>query len=195
MDLQLGLCFGIAQVTDMSIYSKFNRPIVIVDYDSRWPSLYDAERQKLNNFLGDYIVDIEHIGSTAVPELAAKPVIDIAIGLAHIDNASDCIAILEQNGYSYEPALEAALPDRRFLWRISAEGQRYHLSLAWIMSLLWINPILFRDYLRSQPEAAREYGRLKEELANKCGTEIGAYIAGKTSFIEKVLTLARAEDA
>jgi GrpB-like predicted nucleotidyltransferase (UPF0157 family) len=131
------------------------------------------------------MVDIQHIGSTSIPGLAAKPVIDIAIGVQELQHIQSCIPILGSAG----------LPDRRFLWRVSPEGQRYHLHLASILSPLWINPIAFRDYLRQHPLAAREYGQLKGTLAAKCGFDIGAYIDGKARFVEQILALASAEAA
>jgi GrpB-like predicted nucleotidyltransferase (UPF0157 family) len=179
----------------MSVYSKLNRPIIVVDYDPRWRDLYEAERKRLAEILENRIADIQHIGSTSVPGLAAKPVIDIAIGLQNLDHAVGCIPILEKEGYIYEPELERAIPERRFLWRISAEKQRYHLHLAEIQNPVLTNPILFRDYLRKHPEEAVKYGRLKTDLALKYGSDIGSFVEGKNSFVERVLTLARAESA
>jgi GrpB-like predicted nucleotidyltransferase (UPF0157 family) len=176
----------------MGVYSKLDRPIVVVEYDPRWPALFESERERLSSLLGDRAVDIQHIGSTAIPGLAAKPVIDIAIGFEALSQADRCLLLLKNAGYAYEPNLEAALPDRRFLWRVDPAGQRYHLHLASIYSRLWIDPLVFRDYLRRQPEAVSEYGRLKAALAEACGSDIGAYVDGKADFVEKILILAKA---
>ncbi len=179
----------------MGTYSKLNRPIVVVAYDPRWPGLFAAERERLAPRLAGTGVEFEHIGSTAVPGLAAKPVIDIGLGLPDLPAAAGLIPILEQAGYTYEPALEAALPERRFLWRVSAEGQRYHLHLASVSSPVLVRPIVFRDDLRRHPEAAREYGRLKAGLAVQCGADMNAYVNGKTEFVERIMALALAEAA
>ena len=179
----------------MGVYSKLNRTIVVVEYDPRWPGLFETERERLVSLLGDRLVDIQHIGSTAIPGLAAKPVIDIAVGLQELPTAENCLPILENAGYAYEPELEVALPDRRFLWRVDPTGQRYHLHLAGIHSRLRSAPIVFRDYVRWHPEAASEYGQLKERLASECGSDVGAYIDGKAGFVDKILGRANAEAA
>ena len=177
----------------MGIYSKLDRLIVVVDYDPRWPALYQSEKEQLVSLLGDKPVDLQHIGSTSIPGLAAKPVIDIAIGFQELQTAESCIHLLENAGYAYEPDLEAALPGRRFLWRVDLTSQRYHLHLASIHSRLWSAPLAFRDYVRRHPEAASEYRKLKATLALECGSDVGAYIDGKAGFIEKILRRANAE--
>lgn len=179
----------------MGVYSNLNRMIVVVDYDPRWPGLFEAERERLLSLLGDRLVEVQHIGSTAIPGLAAKPVIDIAVGFEQLQDGESCLSILENAGYSYEAELNTALPDRRFLWRVNPTGQRYHLHLASLCSRLWTNPIAFRDYVLRHPEAASEYGRLKEALAENCGSDISAYIDGKASFVEQILELAKVEAA
>ncbi len=177
----------------MSVYSKLDRPIVVVDYDPSWPALFESERERLTFFLGDRSLDIQHIGSTSIPGIAAKPVIDIALGFEALSQADRCISRLEEAGYSYVPEFEAALPDRRFLWRVDSNAQRYHLHLADIHSRRWSDPIVFRDYLRRYPEAARDYAQLKVSLAVSCGSNVGAYVEGKSGFVEKILILAKAE--
>lgn len=189
-----GFCV-IGKVMETSVYAKLNRPIIIVEYDPRWLVVYEAERKQLTEILAGRFADIQHIGSTSVPGLAAKPVIDIAVGLRSLADAAGCISILEKNGYIYEPELERALPERRFLWRVSDTKQRYHLHLAEIQNPVLANPILFRDYLRRHAEEAAEYGRLKAELAIKCVSDIGAYVDGKTEFVERILALARVDSA
>ena len=179
----------------MGDYSKLDRPIVAVDYDPRWPALFESEKERLAVLLGARAVDIQHIGSTAIPGLAAKPIIDIAVGFQELQTAESCIPLLEDAGYAYEPDLEAALPGRRFLWRVNSAGQRYHLHVASIHSPLWINPLAFRDYLRRHPKAVSEYRQLKAALAEACGSDIGAYVDGKAGFVQKILILANAKAA
>lgn len=179
----------------MSVYSKLNRPIIVVEYDPRWRDIFEAERKRLAKILANRVFEIQHIGSTSVPGLAAKPVIDIAIGLRDLNDAAGCIPILEKDGYSYVPEFDRVIPERRFLWRVNNQRQRYHLHLADTKSLVWINSIRFRDYLKRHKEEAVEYGQLKAELAVKCGSDIGSYVDGKTEFVERILALARAESA
>ncbi len=177
----------------MSVYSNLNRPLVVEDYDTAWPALYKAERNRLTLEVNERIVDIQHIGSTSVPNTRAKPVIDIAMAIEHLDDALACIEMLQESGYEYVPEAEVALPDRRFLWRVAPDGQRYHVHLAEVRSDLWNDPIAFRDYLRVNPAVAREYGKLKAELAVRCGSDVGTYIVGKTAFIKRALSDARPE--
>src|SRR5262249_16128400 len=163
-----------------------NRPIVIVAYDPHWPALYAEESAQIMAALAPRAARLEHIGSTSIPGLAAKPVIDIAIGISHLDQAQEYLPALECLGYTYMPELEADVAARRFLWWLAPSRQRYHISLSQLNSPMWERPLVFREYLRQHPDAALEYGRLKEQLATHTGSDIGAYIHGKTAFVEWV---------
>jgi GrpB-like predicted nucleotidyltransferase (UPF0157 family) len=174
----------------LSSYRSLNRPILVEDYDPRWPVWFEAEKGRLLMVLGalsQKIVAIEHFGSTAVPGLSAKPVIDIALGFEKFAETEPCLPLLETAGYTYVPALEVALPGRRFFWRGTAQIHTHHLHLTEITSPLWGRPMRFRDYLRGHPEAALAYGQLKRELARKVVDDIDAYVAGKTAFVEEIL--------
>ncbi len=177
----------------MGTYSRLNRPIIVVAYDPKWPALYDEEKSRILAALAKREACLEHFGSTSIPGLAAKPVIDIAMGIQQLDQASQYITVLESLGYVYMPELEAELPERRFLWRVAPGGQRYHISLTEIHRPVWEQPLAFRDYLRLHPEAAAEYGKLKEKLAAQSGSDIGAYIYGKTEFVERILQAANTQ--
>lgn len=175
------------------MYSRLNRPIVIVPYNPLWPGLYEDEKDRIRYALGEEKAAIEHFGSTSIVGLAAKPVIDIAIGIPQLDQAGEYLIALEKLGYRYMPELEAALPERRFLWRVTTAGQRYHISLTEMLGPLWERPIRFRDYLRQHPRDAKKYERLKQRLALQFGSDIGAYIQAKTGFVEQLLQKAQAE--
>lgn len=174
----------------MRTYHSLNRPIVIQDYDPAWPTLFEVEKQRLVAVLGDLnrlILSLEHFGSTAVPGLSAKPVIDIAIGFERFADTEPCVPVLEAAGYTYVPALEVEMPGRRFFWRGTTQIHTHHLHLTEITSPLWVRPMQFRDYLRAHPEAARAYEQLKRDLARMCGDDVTAYVAGKTAFVEEIL--------
>jgi GrpB-like predicted nucleotidyltransferase (UPF0157 family) len=171
----------------MGIYSKLNRPIAVISYDPRWSQLYEEEKHRIAVAFGDKSAQFEHFGSTAIPGLAAKPVIDIAIGIERLDDADVYLSILQGLGYTYVPELEADIPARRFLWRVTPAGQRYHINLTEVHAPEWEQPLLFRDYLRDHPAEAAEYERLKERLAAECGSDISAYIQGKTGFVKHIL--------
>jgi GrpB-like predicted nucleotidyltransferase (UPF0157 family) len=140
--------------------------------------------------LGAAVLQIEHIGSTSVPGLAAKPVIDIAVGIAALSQAPTCFPALEALGYIYVPEVEAALPSRRFLWKGTPLMHTYHLSLAEPDDPTMVNPIIFRNYLRAHPDEVQRYQASKRELAARCGSDVSAYVAGKTALVESVLAKA-----
>ncbi len=164
--------------------------IIIVDYDPQWPILYEKEKARILAVIGDKVVAIEHIGSTAVPGLGAKPIIDIMVGVHHLAKADECIEPLQGIGYEYVPEYEVSIPERRFFRR-----SHFHLHVVERTSDFWERHILFRDFLRTHPETARQYHQLKTELAAKFGSDRDAYTAAKTSFIESVVAKARSEQS
>ena len=171
----------------MGAYSKLNRPISVVDYDPQWPILFEQEKERIIGTVECPLRMVEHIGSTAVPGLAAKPVIDIGVGIPSLVDAHTLIPCIEKLAYVYEPALEQLLPQRRFFWKGTPIIHTYHLHLAEVDNPVLVRPLRFRDYLRKHADAAAEYGALKKQLAKRCGQDIEAYVAGKTRFIENVI--------
>jgi len=171
----------------MGVYSKFNRPILIVDYDPQWPILFEKEKEAIIAALGSRVLLLELIGSTAVPGLAAKPVIDIAVGVQSLVDAPVLIPCIEQLGYIYDSILEQLVPERRFFWKGTPTIHTYHLHLAEPDHPVLRKPLQFRDYLRKYPDAAEQYGALKRELAKKCVRDLDAYVGGKTGFVENVM--------
>lgn len=166
-------------------------PVVIADYDPAWPARFEAEKARIVGAIGAWVVAVEHIGSTAVPGLAAKPILDIMVGLPSLDCAAQCIAPLQALGYEYVPEFEATIPERRYFRRKWA-GEAYHLHMVAVTSAFWERHLLFRDYLRTHPETARAYERLKRELAARFGHDRAAYTDAKTAFITAVEEQARA---
>jgi GrpB-like predicted nucleotidyltransferase (UPF0157 family) len=179
--------------TNMGAYSKLNRPIVVVDYDPCWPVLFAQEKETLLRAIGDKVLQIEHIGSTSVPGLAAKPVIDIGVEIRSLSDAPGLFPCIERLEYVYEPALEQLLPERRFFWKGTPAIHTYHLHLTEVDNPVILKPIRFRDYLQKHPDAAREYGELKKELAERCRQDMDAYVSGKTAFVERILREAERE--
>ena len=171
----------------MGVYSRLNRPILVVDYDRQWPILFEQEKQRIIAGLINRLLMVEHIGSTAVPGLAAKPVIDIGVGIRSFADSPALIPCIERLGYVYEPTLEQLLPERRFFWKGTPTVHTYYLHLAEVDNPVLRRPLQFRDYLRKHPGTAAEYGALKEELAKRCGQDIEAYVSGKTEFVENVM--------
>ena len=172
------------------------RKVVIVDYDAQWPLLYRKEEALILRSIGQFTVAIEHIGSTSVPGLGGKPIIDIMVAVHSLVDAEKCIKPLESIGYEYVPELEASLPERRYFHKgHPPKEQHYHLHMVELNGHLWKLQLLFRDYLRNHPETAREYFELKKRLAIKYGSDREGFTHAKTSFIESVTAKAIRESA
>jgi len=170
-------------------------PVEICEYDSTWTLKFEKQKRDITNALGNKVLAIEHIGSTAVPGLGAKPIIDIMVGLRQLNDAEDCIEPLKKIGYEYVPELETETPERRYFQKGPSNVPRkhYHLHMVEIHSEFWNTHILFRDYLRTHPLSAQEYFRLKKDLAAKYRLNREAYTEAKTKFIKSTIAKARNE--
>lgn len=166
--------------------------ILIADYDPRWPNMFDEERERLLSVVGDWATGIEHIGSTSVPGLAAKPVIDMLVGVRTLTDAdAHCIRPICSLGYEYIQAFEAVMPFRRYFRRLTDELKHsHHIHLVEQESEFWERHLLFRDYLRTYPEQAREYEQLKRRLAPRF-SDVNHYAQAKTDFIRAAEARAR----
>ncbi len=170
------------------------RAVVIADYDPGWPELFRAEERLLRETSGGLLNPVEHVGSTSVPGLAAKPVIDIMGGVRKLSDADALIEPLEAIGYQYIPTYEDQLPDRRYFRKPGrAEGRaaQFHLHVVEVGGDFWVRLLLFRQYLRSQPAVADEYASLKRRLAAQYGTDRLGYSEAKTDMILSILSQAR----
>ncbi|MCI0349056.1 MAG: GrpB family protein [Acidobacteriales bacterium] len=166
--------------------------IVIVDYDPRWPGLYEDERARILDAVGPLIAAIEHVGSTSVPGLAAKSVIDIMVGVSTLADADHCIEPIERLGYRYVPEYEDEIPGRRFFKKLLPDGMHtHHIHVVKISSPFWDDHLLFRDYLRAHPDTAWEYECVKRALAPHFSSG-NDYANAKTNYITEVLEKARA---
>lgn len=161
--------------------------IVVADYDANWPRLFELERHRILTVVGDVVVAIEHVGSTAVPGLAAKPIIDILAGVPRLADADDCIEPLTLLGYEYVPEFESAIPDRRFFRRGSGETATHHVHVVEFDGNFWNQHVGFRDHLRTHPDDAARYAVLKKNLAARLGHDREAYTDAKASFIQDIL--------
>jgi GrpB-like predicted nucleotidyltransferase (UPF0157 family) len=170
----------------------------IVDYDPRWPALFLAEKEHLLRCLPPEIVRrIEHFGSTAVPGLAAKPVIDMLVEVSDLEATKRCIApLLVQQGYEYiwRPTIGDDGPPfyAWFIKRDAATGARtHHIHMVEASFASHWERLLFRDYLIEHPEFADEYGRLKLELTARHPNDRAAYTQGKTEFVTRMTEQAK----
>lgn len=166
-------------------------PIEVVPYDPRWPGIFELEKASLVLAFSEYLCCIEHIGSTAVPGLAAKPVIDILAGVRSISEAPNFIPALQALGYEYIPQHEAVFPQRRYLHKIVNGRHTHHLHIVEPASDFFKVQILFRDHLRQHPTDAARYADLKYRLAQEYRNDRESYTNGKGPLIEEILRAAR----
>ena len=153
------------------------------EYTPEWNGLYREEAERLRAAIGCYVLDIQHIGSTSIPGLAGKPIIDIGIAVENFEDSAVCIEPLVRLGYEYKG--EAGIPRRHYFVR--GQPTAYHLHVDEIDSDDWRRIIRFRDYLRAHPDTANAYAELKRRLAEQYPNDRPAYLAGKTDFIRQVL--------
>lgn len=159
----------------------------IFPYDAQWPEKYEVERARLVALFPDAFLSLEHVGSTAVSGMAAKPVIDMMGGVRSLEEADALLPILCQNGYSTSAEFNATLVDQRWLMRHALGHRTHHLHLVIHEGVEWRRKIAFRDSLRTDPGVARRYEELKSNLAEALGSDREAYTAAKTAFVEEIV--------
>lgn len=170
------------------------RCVLFREYEASWPQLYEAEKALVVGRIGEHLLAIEHIGSTSVPGLSAKPIIDMLLGVETLDRADACLDPLEQVGYEYLPERTAFTKARRFLRKYPLGSPvGYHLHLLQPSNPYWTVLLAFRNYLRHHPATAHRYGVLKQQLAEQFPTDRLAYLHGKADFIHAVLQQAQQE--
>jgi GrpB-like predicted nucleotidyltransferase (UPF0157 family) len=170
-------------------------PVAIVDYNQDWPKLYLKEKQKIINTVSpENISRMEHIGSTSVPGLSAKPTIDIFLEIPDITNCDDLIQTLQKIDYHYIPKPENPPPHMMFAKGYSEKGltgQTFHIHVRYPGD--W-DEIVFRDYLINNPDTAHDYVNLKQRLSVEFKNDREKYTDGKTDFIKKVTQRARKKE-
>lgn len=164
-------------------------PIVIVPYDPAWPVRFRIEARLLQVALAALNPAVEHIGSTSVPGLAAKPVIDMLVGVPALEAFESCVDRLANYGYEYIPEYERALPDRRFFKRMVRGVRTHHVHVVQLNGLYWKRYLKFRNKLRADPWLAARYAEVKRRLGGRFRNDRDAYTNGKTGFVEAVLAM------
>jgi GrpB-like predicted nucleotidyltransferase (UPF0157 family) len=163
--------------------------IEIVPYSAEWPELFELEAHRIKSVCGDIITVVEHIGSTAIPGMPAKPILDIMPGLDSHQDGLKTIAPLQQLGYEYFG--ENGIPGRFYFGLRSEQRSVVHVHIFEIGTENWFRHLIFRDYLRSNPAVAAQYAELKRELAVRFRNDREAYTNGKSEFINSVVQEAR----
>ena len=158
--------------------------IAVVEYADDWPRRFESERARLAPILRPWLAaDIEHIGSTAVPGLAAKPTIDMLAGVRDLEEARAAFAPMEAAGYAYRPHR----PEAHLFVKLPVETRTHGIHLTEVGSDLWVERLAFRDALRADAELAEEYAALKRQLASAHPDDMRAYTDGKRAFVARTL--------
>jgi GrpB-like predicted nucleotidyltransferase (UPF0157 family) len=164
-------------------------PVIILEYDPSWPGLFQSLRQRISDALGEMAAAIEHVGSTSVPDLAAKPIIDIDVLVASEAILPAVIDRLASLGYIHRGNL--GIPERE-AFRTPANDTPHHLYVCPPASAEFRRHIAFRDYLRAHPREAKIYGDLKIALAERFRDDRSAYNLAKTEFVLELTSRALA---
>lgn len=172
---------------DNSLARAISEEVRLEPHDARWADQFVMERDRLLDLLPGRFTAIEHIGSTSVPMLDAKPIIDLLAGVGNIGEADSLLDSLCSHGYETSADFNATLPDRRWLMRHAAGRRTHHLHLVVFGSEIWVRWLRFRDILRDDSQIAARYGQIKHELAGRHQNDREAYTRAKSAFIEDIL--------
>ncbi|UTH15621.1 GrpB family protein [Macrococcus epidermidis] len=159
------------------------RKLKVVPYNSEWLNMFQNEKIALAQILNDELISIHHIGSTSIPGLIAKPIIDILIVVKDINKIDDYNAALEL--ISYAAKGENGIPNRRYFQK-GGDNRTHHLHIYEVNDFNIIRHIAFRDYLIAHPEQANRYADKKLALVKKNATDIEAYIEGKNDLVKEL---------
>lgn len=163
--------------------------IQVVNYDPQWKIEFEEIKNNISTKLQDLVLSIEHVGSTSIPDLPAKPIIDIDVIISSRIILPNVISKLAELGYVHEGNLGIAGREA-FMWPTS---KRHHLHVCSVETPNLHNHLIFRDYLRSHSQERIDYGLLKKGLAQRFKNNMDAYGEAKSQFIQEVLTKAEKE--
>lgn len=166
-----------------SLHAAIHEEIDLQAYDDAWPAMFVAERDRLLGLLPLSFINIEHIGSTAVPGLMAKPVIDMLAGVESMVMARSLSAVLREAGYATSAEFNATLGDRQWFMRWIDGHRTHHLHVVVHRGPAWRERLRFRDALRADPVLAARYAALKAELAVRHPADREAYTQAKAAFV------------
>lgn len=191
--------------------------ITIKPYDPRWKDLFSVEKETLERILAAFQPIIEHVGSTSVQGLAAKPIVDIMVGLQEVSQLDAAVEPLLPQGYIYHRKYDTVMPHRRFFVKMHAASdvsdlptivdqgmnlpertyplRAYQIHMVAVDSDFWTDHLLFRDYLRVDTVARNDYLNVKLRLAQRDWTNANEYSEAKSACILSILEKARATSA
>jgi GrpB-like predicted nucleotidyltransferase (UPF0157 family) len=170
-----------------SLSAAMYEEVALLGYDPSWPLAYRAESERLRSLLPGAFVELQHIGSTAVEGMPAKPIIDILAGVKSMAEADALVEPVCKAGYITSAEFNATLGDRRWFMRWADGHRTHHLHVVVHGGPLWHDRLHFRDALRLRPTLAASYAALKSELAAKYTADREAYTDAKAVFVRSVL--------
>lgn len=162
-------------------------PLALSSYSPLWPAIFEHEKERLARLFPEPGVRIEHIGSTAVPGLGARPIVDILLGVPTLALVELRIDALVAEGWRYVREFEKSVRDRRFFTRTDGQPGNYHMHAVVVDSAFWKRHLAFRDALRASPGLAAEYWKVKQRLAARFPDDRAAYADAKGAFIRAAL--------
>jgi GrpB-like predicted nucleotidyltransferase (UPF0157 family) len=175
----------------VAIDPAIDEEIHLTPYEAGWPMAFTAERDRLLSLFPSQLLRVEHFGSTAIPGMPAKPIIDILAAVASMDVADALFTPLLAAGYTTSRAFNAMLVDRRWFMRSSHGRRTHHLHIVAADDSVWAERLAFRDALRASAELAQRYADLKRELASRFRRDREAYTEAKSAFVASVLASCR----
>ncbi len=161
--------------------------MTISPFREEWKRLFELEKENIDEAIGYFVDDIQHVGSTSIPGMSAKPILNIAIAVDDFEGAGVCIEPLAGIGYEFKG--ENGIPRRHYFRK--GEPRTHHIHMFEKTSKDWNQTILFRDCLRSNHGLAEDYMRLKQDLVHRSGSDRKSYQAGKGGFIDAVIRKGR----
>ncbi len=167
--------------------------IVLVGFDPKWAEKFKEEKEAIMERIGKFVLSIDHIGSTAIPNIVAKPVIDILIGIKSLDQSDEIITAMQNVGYEYLESIESHFPERRLFVKppTNKEKRLFNVHIWEHQSKGWEEMLSFRDYLLAHPETAKEYEYVKKHMAKRFPNNEVAYSIGKEGFMQVILLRAK----
>ena len=173
------------------------KTVKLITYNPKWAELFKKEKQRFKKTFGDTIKAIEHVGSTAIPGISAKPIIDINIGVKSLEIARGMKGKFKKLGYSYRPFVPGHTKEKLKEQELYVKGpetkRTYYIHVTIYNSDYWKRNLLFRNYLRKNSSRAKQYTELKRRLAEKYTNDRETYTKSKEQFINETIKMAKKE--
>lgn len=165
--------------------------VILYPFSQEWSLLFEQEKSNLYNTIGDYVIDIQHVGSTSIKDMPSKPIIDIVVGLRNFNDGFKLIDKIQTLGYNFKGSLGNS--NRFFFWKGSKDNNTHNLHLTQYGDKNWNNQVLFRDFINSHPDYKDKYLKLKMDLSGKYKEDRTTYTQKKCEFIIDIIKLAKKE--